>query len=439
MSDSVTLPILSGLDSLPLGPSWLSAQRKQAAESLLASGLPTKKTEAWRFTPVRPITTTQFGVLATDYADAAIVAKVKAVTESVSGWVLPVVQGVPRFDLATDAPKNLSVRSIADTLGKDAPLLENTLGSAVDNSHFAALNSARFEDGVWIHADADADADAEVHEAIHIVHVSPEANELSINFPRVLITTGKNASLKLVENYVGSADEHAHLTNAVVEVLVAENSSVEHVRIHEDSAFHVSRVDVRQAQDSRYKSTVVTLGGALLRTDIRVMLEGKGAECDLQGAYHTRGQDHVDHHTLVEHRSAHCTSRQNYRGVLDDRSTAVFDGIVIVHRDAQKTEAHQENRNLLLSDKANVHTKPHLEIDVDDVICSHGATVGSLDKDQLFYMQARGIPETMARALLTYAFLESVIEKIEDPAIRARLEDTLIARLPQGEVIASLR
>ena len=147
---------------------------------------------------------------------------------------------------------------------------------------------------------------------------------------------------------------------------------VRHVRIHENTGLVVGRLDVRQAADSRYQSTVVTLGGALLRFDVRSLLEGKGAECQLDGAYLVEGEDHVDHHTQVEHRATHCRSDQTYRGIASGQGTAVFDGIVIVHRDAQKTEAHQENRNLLLSETATVHTKPHLEIDADDVVCSHG-------------------------------------------------------------------
>jgi Fe-S cluster assembly protein SufD len=165
------------------------------------------------------------------------------------------------------------------------------------------------------------------------------------------------------------------------------------------------------------------------------LLQGKGAECQLDGAYLIDGEDHVDHHTLVEHRAAHCRSAQTYRGIVSGKGTAVFDGIVVVHRDAQKTEAHQENRNLLLSETATVHTKPHLEIDADDVVCSHGATVGSLDEDQLFYLRARGVPEELAHSMLTYAFLKSIVDRVSDEPTRVRMREALLTRIPHGDDI----
>jgi Fe-S cluster assembly protein SufD len=197
----------------------------------------------------------------------------------------------------------------------------------------------------------------------------------------------------------------------------------------------VGRVDVRQGADSNYRSTVVTLGGALLRFDVRCLLQGKGAECQLDGAYLIDQEDHVDHHTAVEHQASHCRSAQTYRGIVSGKGTAVFDGIVVVHRDAQKTEAHQENRNLLLSDTATVHTKPHLEIDADDVICSHGATVGSLDQDQLFYLRTRGVPEALAHSMLTYAFLKSIVDRVGHEPTRARMSEAILARIPYGDDI----
>ena len=179
----------------------------------------------------------------------------------------------------------------------------------------------------------------------------------------------------------------------------------------------------------------MTLGGALLRFDVRCLLQGKGAECQLDGAYLVDGEDHVDHHTLVEHQAPHCRSEQTYRGIASGKGTAVFDGIVVVHRDAQKTEANQENRNLIISESATVHTKPHHEIDADNVVCSHGATVGSLYEDQLFYLRARGIPADLAHTMLTYAFLESIVDRVGHEPTRDRMREALLARIPRGEDI----
>jgi Fe-S cluster assembly protein SufD len=292
--------------------------------------------------------------------------------------------------------------------------------------HFAALNTALFTDGLWI----DVPAGTVVDQPIEIEH--PTGLQ-GVGYPRILVTVGEGAELALIENYAGRAT--GQLTNSVVEIDLGRNAKVNHVRVHEDAGLHVGRVDVRQAADSRYGSTVVTLGGALLRFDVRCLLAGRGAECQLDGAYFADRNDHVDHHTLVEHQAAHCRSEQTYRGIASGTATAVFDGIVVVHRGAQKTEAHQENRNLLLSETATVHTKPHLEIDADDVICSHGATVGALDEDQLFYLRTRGVPEALANAMLTYAFVESIIDRVAHEPTRARMQEALLARIPHADEI----
>jgi Fe-S cluster assembly protein SufD len=257
-----------------------------------------------------------------------------------------------------------------------------------------------------------------------------------VGYPRVLVTVGPGAELSIVETYAASGGNH--LTNSVVELDLAPNAKVAHVRVHENQGLQVGRVDVRQAADSRYRSTVITLGGALLRFDARCLLRGRGAECVLDGVYLVDGSDHVDHHTLVEHEAPHCRSEQTYRGIASGKGVAVFDGMVVVHRNAQKTEAHQENRNLLLSDTATVHTKPHLEIDTDDVVCSHGATVGSLDPDQLFYLRARGVPSELAHAMLTFAFLESIVDRVSHEQTRLCMRDAILARIPHGRDVGEV-
>jgi Fe-S cluster assembly protein SufD len=384
-------------ESFEKGPSWLRNLRSRAAEGLRAQGLPTKRTEAWRFTPVRPLVDVGLSPAEGD------------------GLSVPSV-----------LPKGVTVRSLREVLEREPGLLEGRLDLAGTPEHFAALNTALFEDGLWI----DVAERTVVGAPVEVTHAVGRAG---VSYPRVLVTVGDSAEVSLIETYQGRAADG--LTNSVVEIDVGRNAKVSHVRIHENAGLQVGRVDVRQAADSRYRSTVVTLGGALLRFDVRALLEGAGAECQLDGAYLVEGRDHVDHHTLVEHRAPHCRSDQTYRGIASGHGTAVFDGIVIVHRGAQKTEAHQENRNLLLSDAATIHTKPHLEIDADDVICSHGATIGSIDEDQLFYLRARGIPNDLAHAMLTYAFLESIIDRVTHEPTRNRMREALLARIPHGEAI----
>jgi Fe-S cluster assembly protein SufD len=332
-------------------------------------------------------------------------------------------------ELASPAPVGVHVRSLRDVIHSQPELLEGKLDLAGAPEHFAALNTALFDDGLWI----DVPAGTVVEHPLEIVHASGGPG---VAYPRVLVTVGQSAELSLIETYsTGDVDQ---LTNSVVEVELAPNSKVSHVRIHENPGLQVGRVDVRQAADSRYRSTVITLGGALLRFDVRCLLRGKGAECQLDGAYLVEGEDHVDHHTLVEHQAPNCRSDQTYRGIAAGKGTAVFDGIVVVHRDAQKTEAHQENRNLLLSESATVHTKPHLEIDADDVVCSHGATVGALDEDQLFYLRARGVPEDLAHSMLTFAFLEAIIDRVAHDETRKRMREALLARIPHGDQIGDV-
>jgi Fe-S cluster assembly protein SufD len=392
------------LGSLPTsfdtGPDWLRAIRGRAAETLRDHGLPTKRTEAWRFTPVRAVVDAEFSREEED---------------------------VP--SLASSLPDGVTARSLRDVLASEPGLLDGRLDLGGAPTHFAALNTALFGDGLWIDVPAGNVVDA----PIELAHAIANSGGRGVTYPRVLVTVGDNAELTLVETYAD--EEGGELTNSVVEVDLGRNAKMNHVRVHENAGFQVGSVVVRQAADSGYRSTVVTLGGALLRFDVRCLLQGKGAECQLDGAYLVDGEDHVDHHTVVEHQASHCRSRQTYRGIASGKGTAVFDGIVIVHRDAQKTEAHQENRNLLLSDTATVHTKPHLEIDADDVVCSHGATVGSLDQDQLFYLRARGIPEDLANAMLTYAFLESIVDRVSHEPTRARMREVLLTRIPHAEEI----
>ena len=392
------------LESLPAsfdtGPEWLRALRGRAAEALRVQGLPTKRTEAWRFTPVRSVVDAEFSREA---------------------------DGVP--SVVSLIPEGVTAHSLRQVLQAEPELLEDRLDVGGAPTHFAALNTALFSDGLWI----DVPAGTVVEAPIELAHAIPTSSERGVAYPRVLVTVGDNAELTLIESY--ASEDAGQLINSVVEVDLGRNAKMSHVRVHENAGLQVGRVDVRQEADSGYRSTVVTLGGALLRFDIRCLLQGKGAECQLDGAYLIDGDDHVDHHTVVEHQAAHCRSTQTYRGIVSGKGTGVFDGIVIVHRDAQKTEAHQENRNLLLSETATIHTKPHLEIDADDVVCSHGATVGSLDQDQLFYLRARGIPEDFANAMLTYAFLESIVDRVSHEPTRARMREALLTRIPHAEEI----
>jgi Fe-S cluster assembly protein SufD len=242
-----------------------------------------------------------------------------------------------------------------------------------------------------------------------------------------------------VETYLAGPG-HDHFVGAVTEVHVGDGARLEHVRATENlqTGHHIASLAVRQARGSSYRSRVVTLGGALSRLDLRVQLDGEGAEVALRGATIGGGQDVVDHHTFVDHRRPNCSSRASYRAIVDGRANAVLDAITVVRPGAQQTSAHQELRSLALSDDASVNAKPHLEIEADDVSCTHGATVGAIDDEQLFYLRSRGIPEPRARAMLTYAFVRSAIDEIEHGPVRARLARAALERLPHGRALGEV-
>jgi Fe-S cluster assembly protein SufD len=252
--------------------------------------------------------------------------------------------------------------------------------------------------------------------------------------PRNLIVAESGSQVTVVESYGGAGDS-ACFTNAVTEIVVGDGASVAHYKIERESerAFHVATIHARQGRGASFTSHSVALGGALVRNDIRSVLAGEGADCALNGLYLLRGRQHVDHHTVIDHAAPHGTSRELYKGVLDGSSRGVFDGKIIVRPDAQKTDAQQVNRNLIISDEALVDTKPQLEIRADDVKCTHAATIGRIDPEMLFYLRSRAIDERTARGMLLRAFVGDVLGRMKVEPLRAGLESLLAKRMaPAG-------
>jgi len=249
-----------------------------------------------------------------------------------------------------------------------------------------------------------------------------------------LIVAGKNSRFTVVESYVG-ADGGQYLTNAVSEALIGENAIVDHLRIQQegDQAYHLSAAWSRQQRNSRYTNFTIDLGGKLVRHDTRSVLDGEGGEANLFGLCVTRGEQHVDNHTSLDHAKPHCNSRELYKGILRDRSRSVFTGRIVVREGAQKTDAKQSNANLLLSEEALAHTRPQLEIYADDVKCTHGATIGRMSDEAIFYFRSRGISEADARHLLVSAFAGEVLDHLPDGLLRETLQNEIAARLPGTE------
>jgi Fe-S cluster assembly protein SufD len=269
---------------------------------------------------------------------------------------------------------------------------------------------------------------------VHLVFVSTADAAGSATHPRVLILAERDSEGSVIETHCGLGDT-PYWTNAVTEIVAADNARVDHYRLQQESlsAFHTSLVEIHQGRDSNVTTHSVSFGGGLVRNDVEVVLEGENCECTMNGLYAVNGRQHVDNRTCVDHTKPHCSSHQLYKGILDGHSRGVFGGKIIVRPDAQKTDAYQSNKNLLLSENAEINTKPQLEIDANDVKCSHGATIGQIDEEAAFYLRSRGIGESAARSLLTYAFAADLLERMKFEPIRKRFEALLMTRLIQPE------
>ncbi|MEE9287525.1 MAG: Fe-S cluster assembly protein SufD, partial [Gammaproteobacteria bacterium] len=331
-------------------------------------------------------------------------------------------------------PQGTIVDSLASVLQHQGGSHLEHLGQYADDkaNGFAALNTAFMTDGAYINLPAGT----YVQKPIHLLFLSTTHDNALINYLRNLIVVGANAKVTIIESYVG-LEGARNLTNTVTEVALGSGSVLEHYKLQQESltSFHIGSLHIRQSADSRMYSHSISLGGAIVRNDINTALTAEGAEVNLNGLYMASGRQHIDNHTRIDHASPHTRSNEVYKGVLDGHARGVFNGKVVVHEGAAKTDARQSNKNLLLSNTAEVDTKPQLEIYADDVKCSHGATVGHLDKDALYYLRTRGIDEDAATSLLTYAFADDVINHIKYAPIRARLEKVVIGRLPNMDRI----
>ena len=409
-------------------PAWLAALRARGAERFGATGYPTSRDEDWRFTPVAPIARAGFGPAAPAVVTAEALAPFSF---GHAEWPrLVFVNG--RFDPSLSTvgalPAGIAVTSLAEALAAD-PALEQHLGRhvPVDATPFVAQNTAEFLDGAVVRVAPDAD----VRVPVHLVYVAAPGADGAAH-TRNLVLVGRGARAALVESYVApGGDVDRYLTNVVSEVVVGENAWVEHVRIQRESerAYHVGLTHVEQARDSHYRNFTFAMGGAISRHDLHCRLNAPNVEALMYGLYLGRGEQLVDNHTSIYHDHPDCRSWEVYKGVLDGRSHGVFNGKIFVKPEAQKTDAKQTNRALLLSDTATIDTKPQLEIFADDVKCTHGATVGNLDDLMQFYFRSRGIPEASARRHLTYAFCAEVIAEVQVEPVRQELERLVLARV----------
>lgn len=424
---------------------WLAAMRENAIASFAAQGLPDAKNESWKYTPLTQIEQTDYR-LAQQLPKKTIDCLFEAIKGSFNNApCLVFINGYYEASLSTygTLPEGIILSSISEALQAHPQLVASELGKVANlqDHPFSALNTALLCDGVFLRAAENSS----MEQPIHCLFISSASEQPVLSSPRLLLVLKENAQLTLLEHYIDigrlntSTAENKHsqanynLLNTVTEISLSSAANLNHYKLQyeSDNSAHIAAMYVQQQGASRFTSHSYSLGAALARHDIQVKLSDRQSECCLNGMYLVDGSQHVDYHTQIAHLAPACQSQQLYKGVIQDRARAVFNGEVIIDPVAQQSAARQLNKNLLLGEQGEVDSKPELQIYADDVICSHGATVGQLDRQALFYLQSRGFSEQDAQAWLVYGFISELLERIDNPALRKFIQQPLIAHLQQ--------
>jgi Fe-S cluster assembly protein SufD len=412
-------------------PSWLRRLRENAMARYEEVGFPTTKEEEWKYTNVAPLARIGFTPLLDGAPTCANDFTGSGISETRNSQLV-FVNGRLRDDLSslTALPAEVVVLDLSQAIADQrySAIARKHLARHADfvASGFTALNTAFINRGAFVYIPKGITVDV----PLQLLFISDPTEPKKLISPRVLVIAEENSNATMIESYV-SAHDAPYFTNAVVEVVLKDGARLEHYKVQREGgqAFHIATTVADLGASSSYDSTTITFGGQLSRHDIHVTMDHEGAECWVDGLYLVTSAQHTDTHSVIDHRKPHCTSHQLYKGILDGKSRAVFNGKIFVRHDAQKTDAMQTNKNLLLSNEARVDTKPQLEILADDVKCAHGAAVGQIEEDELFYLETRGIHPDLARNLLTYGFAEEVIGKIRIDSIRAQLDEAVLHRL----------
>jgi len=401
---------------------WLAALQKQAVEDFYQQGFPKRTDEEWKYTRVDDIARHQFAL-----PEAAATATTPPKSESPLSHVISLVNGSV-IDIETVSsllPDGVILLSLADAVRNHGDLIKTYLNQSQSHHHgFQALNTAMLHTGIFLYVPKGVS----LPEPILLSHWQDKP-EQAVHIRHIIIAE-ENSRASVVESYSGP-EQCPYFNNVVTEIFIHPRASVTHYKIQREgrSAYHIGHTSVQQEKDSSFQSHSLSLGGSLVRSDLHVQLLQEGADCLMNGIYAPEEGQHIDHHTRVDHNVPDCSSQQDYKGILSGHSRAVFNGKVIVAKDAQHTVAKQQNKNLLLSEQAEIDTKPQLEIDADDVVCTHGATVGQLDENALFYLAARGISREEASAFLIKAFAAENIALIDNSALAEWMGDLLNQQL----------
>lgn len=426
-----------GATSTANQPAWLAPIRKAGANHFTTLGFPTLKNEDWRFTNVAPLAGLAFKPApAADGVTAEIVKQ--STFGSLAAHRLVFVNGQYSTKLSSigQLPAGIIVKNLAAALTENSALIEKYLAKQAtgENAGFTALNNALFNDGGFVHVSAGK----VLEQPVHLLFISTATDAGATAQSRNLFIVENNAQATVLESYACTADA-AYFTNAVTEVVAGDNAVLEHCKFQDESrsAYHITALHAKLGRTSNFVSHSFALGGKLSRNNIRLNLAGEGLETVLNGLYLTNDDQLADHHMFVEHAQPNCASHEYFNGILDGKSKGVFHGRIYVHPIAQKTDAKQTNKNLLLSNDATADTKPQLEIYADDVKCTHGATIGQLNDESIFYLRARGIGPDTARRMLIHAFAGEIIERVRHDAVREELDKIVWDRLEANPLVAA--
>jgi len=409
---------------------WVQLVRETAMDRFESLGFPSVADEEWKYTNLAPWAKGSF-TPASNQSHITRDAVKSLRSDETANSHLVLVNGFLREDLSSkSALDEIVVIDLFSAIGdaRYSKVVREYLARNANypDSGLVSLNTAFLRSGLFIFVPKNV----HVSQPIHVTYVSDEPGDYAVSFPRLLLVAEENSSASLIESF-SSFSNSTYFNNAVAEIVLGDGARLEHVRIQQESpnSLHVGNTTAELGPNSSYDSTAITLGGKLSRHDVSVVLDHEGAECWVDGLYVVGSEQHADTHSVIDHKRAHCTSHQLYKGILDGNGRAVFNGKIFVREGAQKTDAMQTNKNLLLSDRARVDTKPQLEIYADDVKCAHGAAVGQINEDELFYLLTRGINPTVGRNLLTYGFAEEVIGKIKVDSIRMAVDQAVLRQL----------
>jgi Fe-S cluster assembly protein SufD len=433
-SDSYVTDFQALEGSLPAqGPEWLRDMRQQALARFRELGFPTARrgNEKWKYTNVGPIADTAFSY-ASGAGPEVDLADIQSIAPWDDAWASVVfVNG--RYSPALSSPAasgDARVASLAEAVRADGDVIDRHLArhATFEDDGFTALNTAFLRDGAFVHVPEGES----LQSPLHLVFITTDGGQPSVSYPRTLVVAGANSELTVIESYV-SLSSRRYFTDAVTEIVVGDGARVEHYKLllESEDAYHVATSRVYQGPDSTFSSTLFARGAAIARNDIQSLLDAPGSSCHLNGLYVTTGTQHIDSYITIDHAKPHTTSRLYYRGILDGESKAVFGGTVFVRPGADKANAHQEDKNLILSEKAEIASKPSLEIYADDVKCGHGATAGAIAEDAVFYMRSRGLDLETATAFLIKGFARGILDRIQVERLRS-FSERLTTRALRG-------